>query len=71
VEHSGQQSFGIPAGPRMNYIPTKDGSYLACDSTVVGTEWSGHIATRVFERTALFLVTLLLALIITIPVCHR
>ena len=70
-ENPGQQRFGILVSPRMNYIPTKDGSYLACDSAVVGTEWSGHIRTRTFERTALFLVTLLLALIIAIQIRHR
>jgi hypothetical protein len=71
AEHNGQQSFGISAVHRMNYIPTKNGSYLACDSAVFGTKWSGHIATGAFERTALFLVTLLLALFITIEICYH
>jgi hypothetical protein len=67
AEHTAQQIFWITAGSRM----TKDGSYLACDSGVLGTEWSGHIATCAFEIKALFLVTLLLTLIITIQICHR
>jgi hypothetical protein len=66
AEHTGQQSIGIPVGPCLNYTPAKDGSYLVYDSAVVSTERSGHIATDHFERTAPFIVTLLLALIFTI-----
>lgn len=64
--NTGQQSIGTPVGSRLNYTSTKDGSYLVGDSVVVGTERSGHIATYPFEKTAQFLVTLILALIFTI-----